>query len=412
MGNPIALQCITCGTQYGPSELEYTCPACGPRRGTLEVVYDYDALRQQLTRDSFAASGHASMWRYLPLLPIADEHHIQPLRVGWTPLYSFADIADELGLSAFHVKDDGQNPTASYKDRASSLVVIKALEKGKPVVTCASTGNAASSLAGFSAATPLRTIIFVPKRAPEAKVAQLLIYGATVFSVDGSYDDAYDLAAEAAAEFGWYNRSAAMNPYLVEGKKTGALEIAEQLGWNPPDVVFIGVGDGSVISGLCKGFDELGRLGLIDRIPKVIGVQAEGSAPISASFSQFDGSTVLIDDIDATTVADSICVGKPRDIVKAVQYVHRNQGGFVTVSDDEILDAISVLARRTGVFAEPAGAASFAGLRKLVQESNLQGKSAAIVIPGTGLKDVSSARRIVGDPTRVAPSLDEVKRYL
>lgn len=412
MGQAIALQCISCGKQYGPDELEYTCPVCGPRRGTLEVVYDYDALRREITRDSFAQSGRASMWRYVPILPIADDRHIQPLRVGWTPLYAFPELASDLGLSALHVKDDGQNPTASYKDRASSLVVIKALEKAKPVVTCASTGNAASSLAGFSAATPLKTIIFVPRRAPEAKVAQLLIYGATVFSVDGSYDDAYDLAAEAAAEFGWYNRSAAMNPYLVEGKKTGALEIAEQLGWNPPDIVFIGVGDGSVISGLCKGFDELHRLGLIDRVPRVLGVQAEGSAPIAASFAAFDGTQVAIDDIEAETVADSICVGKPRDIVKAVRYVHRNGGGFVTVSDEEILDAISELARKTGVFAEPAGAASFAGLRKLAAAGELAGQSAAIVVSGNGLKDVSSARKIVGEPIAVSPSLEEIKRYL
>ena len=406
------MQCISCGKQYGPNELEYTCPICGPRRGTLEVIYDYEALRREITRETFSQSGRSSMWRYLPILPVADDTHIQPLRVGWTPLYAFPELASELGLSALHVKDDGQNPTASYKDRASSLVVIKALEMKKPVVTCASTGNAASSLAGFSAATPLETIIFVPRRAPEAKVAQLLIYGATVFSVDGSYDDAYDLAAEAADEFGWYNRSAAVNPYMVEGKKTGALEIAEQLGWNVPDVVFIGVGDGSVISGLCKGFDELHRLELIDRVPRVLGVQAEGSAPIAASFDEFDGGTVSIDDIEAETVADSICVGKPRDIVKAVRYVHRNGGGFVTVSDDEILDAISALARKTGVFAEPAGAASFAGLRKMAAAGDLAGLSAAIVISGNGLKDVSSARQIVGEPIAVAPSLEEIKRYL
>ena len=412
MGHPTAFRCISCQAEYAPGSLDYTCPACGPRRGTLEVLYDYDRLRTEVDRGTFAASGSASMWRYLPLLPIEDEQFVQPLRVGWTPCYAFDDLAREMGLGALLVKDDGQNPTGSYKDRASSLVVIKAQEMNRPVVTCASTGNAASSLAGFAASTDLEAVIFVPKRAPEAKVTQLLVYGAKVFLVDGSYDVAYDLAAEAADTFGWYNRSAAMNPFLVEGKKTGALELAEQLDWNVPDVVLIGVGDGSVISGLCKGFAEIEALGLIDRVPRVIGVQAAGSAPIVKAFAGYDGRVVPIEDIEARTVADSICVGAPRDIVKAVTYVHRNGGDFVTVSDEEILESISVLARRTGVFAEPAGAASFAGLRKLASTGTLDGKRAAIVVSGNGLKDVASAKRAVGEPIAIAPSLEEIERHL
>jgi threonine synthase len=412
MGQPSALRCISCGAEYAPDALDYTCPACGPRRGTLEVLYDYDALRRTVDRRTFAATGRASMWRYLPLLPIADDRRVQPLRVGWTPCYSFPDVAAELGLRDLYVKDDGQNPTASYKDRASSLVVIAAQERGRHVVTCASTGNAASSLAGFAAATDVDAVIFVPKRAPEAKVAQLLVYGAKVFLVDGSYDVAYDLAAEAAERFGWYNRSAAVNPFLVEGKKTGALEIAEQLSWNPPDAVFVGVGDGSVISGLCKGFAELERLDLIERAPRVIGVQAEGASPIARAFDAYDGGDVRIEDVDAHTIADSICVGAPRDIVKAVRYVYGNGGRFVTVSDDEILDAIVTLARRTGVFAEPAGAASFAGLRHMAREGTLDAETAAVVVSGNGLKDVSSARRAAGHPIPIAPSLEEVERHL
>jgi len=412
MGRPTALRCITCQKEYPPSALDYTCPACGPRRGTLEVLYDYDALNQTLDRNAFAASGRASMWRYLPLLPVENERFIQPLRVGWTPTYAFDGLARELGLARLLIKDDGQNPTASYKDRASSIVVIKAQEQRRPVVTCASTGNAASSLAGFAAATDLDAIIFVPRRAPEAKVTQLLIYGATVFLVDGSYDVAYDLACDAAEAFGWYNRSAAINPFLVEGKKTGALELAEQLNWNPPDLVFVSVGDGSVISGLCKGFDELRQIGLIDRTPRVIGVQAEGASPIAKAFEAFDGSAVRFDDVEAETIADSICVGSPRDVVKAVRYVHANGGEFVTVRDDEIVSAIKTLARRTGVFAEPAGAASYAGLHKLAATGKLDGETAAIIVTGSGLKDVASARCAVGDPISIAPSLKEIERHL
>jgi len=412
MGEIAKLRCVSCGREFSPDEVDYTCPDCGPRRGTLEVLYDYDALRSKLTRDYFAHETDYSMWRYLPLLPIQDRRFIQPLHVGWTPVYRFPDYARELGLSALYVKDDGRNPTASYKDRASSVVVIKAQEKRRPVVTCASTGNAASSLSGFAAATDLETVIFVPRTAPEAKVAQLLIYGAKVFLVRGSYDVAYDLAAQAAEEFGWYNRSAAVNPYLVEGKKTGALELAEQLGWNPPDFVFVGVGDGSVISGICKGFEELNALGLIAKVPRVIGVQAAGAAPIAKAFERYDGGEVRIEDIEAETVADSICVGKPRDIVKAVTYVARNGGKFITVTDPEIVDAIATLARRTGVFAEPAGATPFAGLKKLAASGELAGKSAAVMVTGNGLKDVAAARRAVGAPIEIDPDLRAVKENL
>ncbi len=412
MGQVKALRCITCGKEYSPDEIEYTCPKCGPRRGTLEVIYDYQRLSETFNKESLASDQERSMWRYFPLLPIEDRCFIQPLRVGYTPVYSFPKLASEYGLASLYIKDDGQNPTASYKDRASSIVVIKAQEKGKAVVTAASTGNAASSLAGFSAATKLQTVIFVPRIAPEAKVTQLLIYGAKVFLVNGSYDVAYDLAAQAAEEFGWYNRSAAVNPYLVEGKKTGALELSEQLSWNMPDVVFVGVGDGSVISGICKGFDELKKLKIIDSVPRVIGVQAEGSAPIATAFANYDGKEVTIKDIEAKTVADSICVGKPRDIVKAVKYVATNGGYFITVSDEQIRQAIAIMARRTGVFPEPAGAAPFAGLLKEASEGRIAGKTAAVMVTGNGLKDITTARSVAGNAIELEPSLAAVKEHI
>ncbi|MBN1859632.1 threonine synthase [Candidatus Bipolaricaulota bacterium] len=415
MADVSALRCVTCGAEYDEASIDYTCPACGPRRGTLEVIYDYGRIARTWSREALSKDPEQTMWRFLPLLPVRDRTYIQPLRVGCTPAYRFPALGKRLGdLAELVVKDDGQNPTASYKDRASSVVVIKAQERGETVVTCASTGNAASSLSGFAAATPLEAVIFVPRTAPEAKVAQLLIYGARVFLVRGSYDDAYDLAGEAAEAFGWYNRSAAMNPYLVEGKKTGALELAEQLGWNVPDAVFVAVGDGSVISGICKGFDELRRLGWIDRVPRVIGVQAEGSAPVADAFERSADAEgdVQIVDIEANTVADSICVGKPRDIVKAVRYVRRNGGGFVCVSDAEILDALAELARETGVFAEPAGATAYAGLKKLASAGKLAGKRVAAMITGNGLKDVASVRKIAGSPTEVDASIDALRRVL
>lgn len=415
MGDVRALRCVTCGAEYDERDIDYTCPTCGPRRGTLEVIYDYDRIARTWSRSALARDLERTMWRFLPLLPVRDRTYIQPLRVGCTPVYRFAALGRRLGgLAELLIKDDGQNPTASYKDRASSVVVIKAQERGESVVTCASTGNAASSLAGFAAATPLEAVIFVPSTAPEAKVAQLLIYGARVFLVRGSYDDAYDLASEAAETFGWYNRSAAMNPFLVEGKKTGALELAEQLQWDVPDVVFVAVGDGSVISGICKGFEELYRMKWIDRVPEVIGVQADGSSPVAAAFERTSGAEgeVAIVDIEADTVADSICVGKPRDIVKAVRYVRRNGGGFVCVSDREILDSLAELARETGVFAEPAGAAAYAGVKQLASQGELAGKRVAAMITGNGLKDVASARRIAGTPTEIDASIEALRRVL
>jgi len=415
LGEVKALRCVTCGTEYDERSINYTCPACGLRRGTLEVIYDYDRIERTWSRNALANDPERTMWRFLPLLPVRDRTYIQPLRVGCTPAYRFTALGERIGgLAELVIKDDGQNPTASYKDRASSVVVIKAQERGESVVTCASTGNAASSLSGFAAATPLEAVIFVPRTAPEAKVAQLLIYGARVFLVRGSYDDAYDLASEAAEAFGWYNRSAAMNPFLVEGKKTGALELAEQFGWNVPDVVFVAVGDGSVISGICKGFEELRRLNWIDRLPRVIGVQAEGSCPVAAAFerSPETGDEVDIVDVEAETVADSICVGKPRDIVKAVRYVRRNGGGFVCVTDAEILDGLAALARETGVFAEPAGATAYAGVKKLALQGELAGKRVAAMITGNGLKDIASARRVAGSPTEIDASIEALRREL
>ncbi len=417
MGIITTLRCISCEREFSPYEIEYHCPTCGPRRGTLEVLYDYDALKRTLSRDTFGgARDERTMWRYLPLLPIEDRRFIQPLRVGWTPVHPFPALAAEYGLADLYIKDDGQNPTASYKDRASALVVIKAQEKGRKIVVCASTGNTASSLAGFAAATDLDSIIFVPKAAPEAKVTQLLVYGAKVFVVDGPYDVTYDLAAEAVetfgVPFGWYSRSDGSNPYIIEGKKTAAFELAEQLAWNLPDIVLVSVGDGSVISSICKGFDELLILGLIEQVPQVVGVQAAGSAPIAAAFEGYTGGEVAFEDIEAQTIADSICVGKPRDIIKAVKYVAKNNGWYITVTDEEIVAAIALMAGRTGVFPEPAGAAPFAGLIKLVEEGRLSGMRVAVMVTGNGLKDIVTAQRAIGPPIEIEPSLAAVKEHL
>ena len=266
------LRCVHCGRTYNTDEVEYYCASCGYHDGILDVLYDYDAMRKELNPASLAANSDRSMWRYLPLLPVADRTLIPHLQVGWTPLYDAPRVAGELGVARCWVKDEGRNPTASFKDRASAMGVVKALEKNASRITCASTGNAASSLAGFAAAAGIPASIFVPARAPEAKVAQLLIYGAQVFSVQGTYDEAWELCMLAAAEFGWYNRNCAINPYLIEGKKTVSLELAEQFGTltpgSFPDWVVVSVGDGCTIGGVWKGLREMHTLGFIPQLPR------------------------------------------------------------------------------------------------------------------------------------------------
>ncbi len=276
------LKCIHCGRKYSTEEVDYYCPACGYHEGILDVQYDYDAVREELNLKALAGNRELSMWRYLPLLPVSSPELIPHLQVGWTPLYETPRLAGELGVARCWVKDEGRNPTASFKDRASAMGVVKALEKNAAQITCASTGNAASSLAGFAAAAGIPATIFVPARAPEAKVAQLLVYGARVFSVDGTYDEAWELCMKASAEFGWYNRNCAINPYLIEGKKTVSLELAEQFSrltpGSAPDWVVVSVGDGCTIGGVWKGLREMHHLGILPRLPRILGVQAEAAS--------------------------------------------------------------------------------------------------------------------------------------
>jgi threonine synthase len=401
----IGLRCVVCGKVYGPSDVEYVCPEHG-YEGILDVLYDYELLRENVARD--ALGPEASMWRYRPLLPIEESSSLPPLTVGWTPMY-------RVGRHTW-IKDDGREPTASFKDRASAIAVVKAAEQGADVITTASTGNAAAALAGLSASVGRPNVIFVPASAPQAKIAQLLVFGSTVFTVEGTYDDAFELCLDVAAEFGWYNRNTAYNPYMSEGKKTAAYEIAEQLGWSAPDAVFVSVGDGCIIGGLHKGFKDLLELGWIDRLPRLIGVQADGSNYLAEAWSR--GEDVLTKPpIDARTVADSISAGLPRDRIKAMAAVVETEGAFVTVSDDDILAAIPQMARASGVFGEPAGAAAYAGLQRARGLGLVTSSDRVVVLnTGNGLKDVASATRAAAmagaSPHKIEPSLDAVKAVI
>lgn len=411
MDQMIALQCVLCGRRYKPAEAPYTCPACGDE-GILDVVYDYDVVRERLDRDLLARNPERTMWRYAPLLPVEDILQGSPLTVGWTPLYRGARLAEALDLPCLDlwIKDDGRNPSASLKDRASAVALVRARQEQAPVIATASTGNAASSLACLCASVGQRCIIFVPEMAPPAKVAQLLIFGAQVLLVKGSYDDAFDLCMAACRAYGWYNRNTAVNPYMSEGKKTVALEICEQLHWQVPDLILVPVGDGCIIGGVGKAVRDLLALGWIERAPRIIGVQAEGSAVLATAWQR---GTEEIVPVPPTTLADSISVAKPRDAIKALRAVRATGGEFVTVSDEEILAAMRLLGRTMGIFAEPAGAASVAGLIKMAGLGKLHGtERVAALVTGNGLKDVASALKAVPEPVRVQPRLEEVRRVL
>jgi threonine synthase len=407
------LRCVHCGREYHADEVDYFCPACGYHDGILDALYDYDSMRKEINPATLAGNGNRSMWRYLPLLPVADQTLIPHLQVGWTPLYDAPKVAGELGVARCWVKDEGRNPTASFKDRASAMGVVKALEKKASRITCASTGNAASSLAGFSAAAGIPATIFVPARAPEAKVAQLLIYGAQVFSVQGTYDEAWELCMAAAAEFGWYNRNCAINPYLIEGKKTVTLELVEQCATvtpgSYPDWVVVSVGDGCTIAGAWKGLREMHLLGLLPHLPRLLGVQANGCQPFVTAWR----THTALAPCQADTLADSIAVGHPRNFRKAMDAVLESHGAFVAVSDQEILDSIPVLARKAGVFGEPAGVAGVAGVQHALAAGIIRrSESVAILMTGNGLKDIQSAIRSTGCAISIRPEMDEVRNAI
>lgn len=427
----VGLRCTRCGASYAPDAVDYVCPRHGDD-GILDVVYDYASLARTLMPDAVVARREPGMWRYRDLLPLAPAAPVPFLHVGGTPLYHVPRLGEPLGLTNLYVKDDGRNPTASLKDRASALVLVKARERHASIVTTASTGNAAAALAGLAASTGQATVIFVPKTAPPAKVAQLLTYGATVLLVDGNYDAAFDLCLAASREFGWYCRNTGYNPYTVEGKKTVAFEICEQLGaatgrapYVAPDVIVVSVGDGNIITGVHRGLQDLLALGWIDRLPRLVAVQSSGSAAV---YNAWAAGHDTITPVPAHTVADSIAADMPRDGLRALRAIRETGGVAVRVDDSEILAAMPVLARGSGVFAEPAGAAPLAGLQYLlaldpgrpgeqlpkpaVQSTIEPDATVVLLVTGNGLKDIQSAMRATGTAPIIEPSLAAVKREL
>ena len=413
MPHVLGLRCVRCAFEHaapGPREpLRYACAACG---ANLEVVHDLVALRSRVTRASLAASTERSLWRYAELYPVAastvDAHRAR-LTAGGTPLLDAPRLSREFGHAKLWIKDDSRNPSASFKDRAGAVALAVALERGEKLVAGASTGNAASSLACLAARTGTRTLIFVPENAPPAKVAQILLFGAQVVAVRGTYDQAFDLCAAACAKHGWFNRNTGANPYTREGKKSCAFEVAEQLAWDAPDLVFVGTGDGNILSGLWKGFTELTALGLCERAPRLVAVQSGESTSIQRAFDDH----AALRAVSGKTIADSISVSIPRDGDAALRALRDSHGFVVAVSDDELLAAMRHLARNEGVFAEPAAAASLAGFVKAREQGRVRSSDRVVlVVTGSGLKDVNSALRAAGKPLVIEPELGALEELV
>jgi len=410
------LRCLRCGTEYAPTEIEYLC-SCRPNQGsdlgTLDVQYDYAAIQKATNPDQILTDSDRSIGRYAALLPINSRASLPPQPVGNTPLTHATRLGNALGLPALYIKDDGRNPSASFKDRASAIAVARAQEAKRAVIATASTGNAAAALAGQCAAAGQPNVIFLPKTAPQAKIAQLLVYGSTVLAVDGDYDQAFDLCIEACNAFGWYNRNTGYNPYMTEGKKSVSFEIAEQLGqmqaasFFSPDAIFVSVGDGCIIGGVHKGFKDLLTLGWIQKMPRIYGVQ---SAQSPALYNAWRNDWEFPQPVQATTRADSISVNSPRDPIKALNAVRETDGEYLVVSDEVLLNAMLPLARQGGIFAEPAGATAYAGLVQAAQQGLVQSSEIVVVInTGSGLKDIGAAIQTAGTPMVIEPTLDAVE---
>jgi threonine synthase len=388
--------CSTCGRRYRRDEVRYLCPVCAseyapgtPLVGVLTVEFDYAAIRR-----SFRMS--QPDWS---LFSAVEEEFFPKYPVGNTPFFRPPGLADATGFENLWIKNDGQNPSGSLKDRASFLVVAEANRLGETSVVTASTGNAASALAAVCAAAGRQAIIFVPARAPRAKLVQMLRHGARVIPVNGSYDDAFRLSLDFTAKYGGLNRNTAYHPLTIEGKKTAGMEICQQNGWKAPDAVIVPVGDGVIIAGVSKAFGDLQAAGVISHVPRLIAVQAEKSDAIH----NFVKTGVYSNAENPATIADSISVSVPSNARLARVAILESGGCSLTVTDREILEGQRLLAEKAGIFAEPAASATAAALSKL-RDGGILGRRDQVVllVTGHGLKDVDAAMKC----TRVPPAID------
>jgi threonine synthase len=392
--NKYIYKCYDCGAEYSSKKIEdnftYLCPQCGkaernkPLKGVFIIEYDYKDLRKKFSKQKYLKLSPGKFWQYpflWPLKKYPSEKILSRLSLTSNPILNY-----KIEGRAIQFFDDTRNPTLSFKDRASSLVALKALELGVKEISAASTGNAGSSLAGICARLGIKSHIFVPKAIPEAKRIQIQAYGANIYLVDGSYDDAFDICLEISSIKKIYNRNTAFNPLTIEGKKSAAFDMFITLGGKLPDYVFVPVGDGVIISGLFKGFYDLRKLGWIKKYPKLIAVQVEGSNGLAKYLEkgEFEFQT-------ASTIADSISASAPRNLYMAADVVKKSNGSAVTVKDNEILNAQSIIAKATGILVEPSSAAAYAGYKKFIQMNSISTKEKTLImLTGNGLKDIAA----------------------
>ncbi|MFA5781925.1 MAG: threonine synthase [Bacteroidales bacterium] len=412
MNDKFIYQCIDCGKTHIVSQIIYLCPVCeklndsqSPPYGVLKTIYDYAHIASGCKDKLF---DNLSQKGFLDLLPLNSLNSLPNLKVGNTPMYHIPLFDDDQKNVHLFLKDDSQNPTFSFKDRASAVVSAYAKENNIDTIVAASTGNAGSSLAGICAAQKQKAIIFVPAAAPKAKLTQIVMYGATIVPIDGNYDAAFDLSIEATKKFGWYNRNTAFNPLTIEGKKTVAYEIYAQSGQSIPDRIFVPVGDGVIISGMYKGFEDLLNLGIIDKIPVIVAVQAMGSCNI---VNNIDVEKFIC--TPSRTLADSISVDIPRNFRMTKQFLLKYAGEKLTVSDEEIIAASKVLSSRTGIFTEPASAAAFAGFLSYLWNGKFEpGSKNLVLLTGSGLKDLNAVQKIIDIPAPVKPNIMDIEKFL
>jgi len=402
------LKCITCGRQHNVDPHILTCSECGEYNGTLDVIYPYEEISKKLGKQGLIGGNVFEIFD--DIMPFDFPAFIPTVYIGGTKLMKSDALNHYCGTSRTYISDDTRQPSASFKDRATSIAIAMAKQAKMSTMAVASTGNAAASTAVLAAASGMQAILFVPKSAPLPKLTQLYIHGAKVLKFDARYDEIFDLCTQCCKQFGWYNRNTAVNPYTGEGKKTAALEIFLDLG-RAPDNLIVPVGDGGIMSGMYKGFWDLNELGLIDSIPRLFGVQAAGCAPLVRAF---EDDAQIKPWGKVSTSADSIAVALPRDGIKAMRAVRQTGGRFVDVSDEDIFKAQFDLARLTGIYAEPSAAASFAGFLKLMEgEFIKKNEVSVILITGSGLKDTSFSTKYLNMKEKpLSPDIKSVSKRL
>lgn len=400
--------CITCGEKYDIDEVIYSCRKCGD---ILEIKFDYVFLKEKIQKSDWK-SLPLSVWRYKDFLPIRDLSKIISLGEGGTRLHYCRRLGKLIGINSLYVKNEGENPTGSFKDRGMTVGVSKAVELGMKMVACASTGNTSASLAAYAAKAGVSCIILIPSgKVAYGKLAQAIVHGAKVVQVRGNFDKALQLVFKLSEKHGEIYLLNSINPFRLEGQKTIAYEICDQLNGEPPDVVIVPVGNAGNISAIWKGFTEFYNLGLVSKIPKMVGIQAEGAAPIAKAIKSRKDTIEQIKNPE--TVASAIRIGAPVSWKKAIRAIKDSGGTAETVTDSEILEAQKMLARYEGLFVEPASASSVAGLKKLLEYGKIdKDETVACVATGHGLKDPDIVVRTYEKPFEVDAEMDSVEKLL